>query len=214
MSDRLDVTVLYVEDDTVTRERFAAIMARQVREVRWAGDGEEGLAVFQVMRPDIVVSDIRMPKMNGLEMARAIRGLQPEARIILTTAFSDQEFLLEAIGVGINCYIMKPIDAERLAAAVAQSAEFIALRREVKAREEAQQRLITELQQALSEIKTLKGMIPICAACKSIRNDQGYWEGVEKYVMDRSEAQFSHSICPKCVEKLYPEFSSNLVPKP
>lgn len=213
MIDRLDVTVLYVEDDSVTRDRFSAIMARLVREVYGAGDGEEGLALYQKVQPDIVVSDIRMPRKNGLEMAKAIKRLQPEARIILTTAFTDQEFMLEAIAVGISGYIMKPIDAERLAAAIVQSAEVIALRREVRAREEAQQRLIDDLQLALSEIKTLKGLIPICASCKNIRNDKGYWEGVEKYVMDRSDAQFSHSICPKCMDTLYPEYANELTPE-
>ncbi|MDP2104672.1 MAG: response regulator [Desulfobulbaceae bacterium] len=213
MNEQLDVSVLYVEDDTVTRERFAAIMARQVREVRAVGDGVEGLAMYQTMHPDIVVSDIRMPKMNGLDMAREIKRLQPEARILLTTAFNDKEFLMGAIDTGICGYVMKPVDADSLAAAIAQSAEVVVLRREVKRRDEEQVKLIAELQQALAEIKTLKGMIPICASCKNIRNDQGYWEVVEKYVMERTEAQFSHGICPKCIAKLYPDFVNELVDK-
>jgi len=62
-----------------------------------------------------------------------------------------------------------------------------------------------ELEAALSEIKTLKGLIPICANCKKIRDDEGYWQQVEKYVSDRTEVQFSHSICPDCAKKLYPK---------
>jgi len=211
MRDKLDVSVLYVEDDATTRERFAAILSRQVREVRTAVDGEEGLAVYQSMHPDVVVSDIRMPRLDGLAMAKEIKRLHADARIILTTAFNDKEFLLDAIEAGVNGYIMKPIDAERLAETIAQSAEVIALRREVQARDEEQRRLISELKLALSEIKTLKGMIPICASCKNIRNDQGYWEGVEHYIMEHSDAQFSHGICPKCLKKLYPEFADTLV---
>jgi len=65
---------------------------------------------------------------------------------------------------------------------------------------------ITELTLARSEVKTLQGFLPICAACKNIRNDQGYWEQIEKYISDRSEAQFSHGICPDCIEKLYPDY--------
>ncbi len=65
--------------------------------------------------------------------------------------------------------------------------------------------LISELQKALSEIKALSGMIPICASCKKIRDDKGYWNQIESYIKDHSEAQFSHSICPDCVKKLYPE---------
>lgn len=67
---------------------------------------------------------------------------------------------------------------------------------------------ITSLKQALEEVKTLKGFVPICSSCKKIRDDQGFWQQVEKYVQERSEAQFSHSICPECFKSLYPEFAT------
>ncbi len=63
-----------------------------------------------------------------------------------------------------------------------------------------------ELQKALSEIKELSGLLPICSSCKKIRNDNGYWEQIEGYIRDHSKAEFSHSICPDCAKKLYPEF--------
>ena len=67
-----------------------------------------------------------------------------------------------------------------------------------------------KLRKTLQEIKTLRGLIPICANCKKIRNDRGYWDEVEVYVENHSEAEFSHSICPDCVSKLYPEiFNDN-----
>ena len=66
--------------------------------------------------------------------------------------------------------------------------------------------LNNELTKALSEVRKLSGMLPICASCKKIRNDKGYWEQIEVYVRDRSEAEFSHGICPECAQKLYPEF--------
>ncbi len=69
--------------------------------------------------------------------------------------------------------------------------------------------LIRELESSLSKVKLLSGFIPICASCKKIRDDKGYWNQVEEYIRDHSEAEFSHSICPKCVEKLYPEISSD-----
>ena len=71
--------------------------------------------------------------------------------------------------------------------------------------EKEREKLIGELQQALSEIKTLRGFLPICASCKKIRDDEGYWQQIEEYIQDRSDAQFSHSICPECCRKLYPE---------
>ena len=66
------------------------------------------------------------------------------------------------------------------------------------------EKLIVQLQKALSEMKTLKGIFPICASCKKIRDDKGYWNQIESYIRDRSNAQFSHGICPECVRKLYP----------
>ena len=66
--------------------------------------------------------------------------------------------------------------------------------------------MITELQSAIEHIKTLRGIIPICASCKKIRDDKGYWQQVEAYVSRHTEAQFSHGVCPDCMKKLYPEF--------
>jgi hypothetical protein len=78
------------------------------------------------------------------------------------------------------------------------------LRQESEKREEEQQERILRLQHALAEIKTLSGMIPICANCKKIRDDAGFWHQVEAYVRERSRADFSHGLCPECAAKLYP----------
>ena len=71
--------------------------------------------------------------------------------------------------------------------------------------EEEKEKLITKLQTALQEVKSLRGIIPICSKCKKVRDDEGYWQQVEKYIQDRSEAEFSHGICHQCAKKLYPE---------
>ena len=67
-----------------------------------------------------------------------------------------------------------------------------------------------QLEKAVNEVKTLSGMLPICASCKKVRDDKGYWKQVEDYIKDRSEAEFSHSICPECVGKLYPDIDIDL----
>jgi uncharacterized PurR-regulated membrane protein YhhQ (DUF165 family) len=72
--------------------------------------------------------------------------------------------------------------------------------------EKERDRVIKELQKALSEVKTLRGFIPICASCKNIRDDKGYWKKIEEYIQSHSDAEFSHSICPDCAKKLYPDF--------
>jgi PAS domain S-box-containing protein len=83
------------------------------------------------------------------------------------------------------------------------------LREEVAQRIRVQterEKLITELQDAMANIKTLKGLIPICASCKKVRNDEGFWQQVEVYVRDRTEADFSHGLCPDCAKKFYPDY--------
>ncbi len=75
-----------------------------------------------------------------------------------------------------------------------------------KKAEEDREKLIVEIREALSKIKTLSGLLPICSSCKKIRNDRGYWEHIEIYIRDHSEADFTHGICPECAEKLYPEY--------
>jgi PAS domain S-box-containing protein len=79
---------------------------------------------------------------------------------------------------------------------------------EKKLADEERERLISELQNALAEVKTLTGLIPICANCKKIRDDKGFWTQVESYVQQRSEARFSHGICPDCLKVLYPHYCS------
>jgi hypothetical protein len=78
---------------------------------------------------------------------------------------------------------------------------------EERHKKEEELRLINQnLQDALDQIKTLSGLLPICSSCKKIRNDTGYWEQIEVYIRDRSEAEFSHSLCPDCAKKLYPGY--------
>jgi len=87
---------------------------------------------------------------------------------------------------------------------------LVGIGRDITARkhvEEDRDRLITELQNALADVKLLSGLVPICAKCKKIRDDQGYWTQIESYIQDRSDAKFSHSICPDCAAKLYPDYN-------
>ncbi len=89
-----------------------------------------------------------------------------------------------------------------IAIAIARFADMVELRRinaELQARN-------AELQEALVKVKTLSGLLPICASCKKIRDDQGYWQQVEVYIQDHSKAEFSHGLCPDCAKKLYPGF--------
>jgi hypothetical protein len=85
---------------------------------------------------------------------------------------------------------------------------YLKLQAEIEERrkaEEEKEKIITQLKEALARVKTLSGLLPICASCKKIRDDDGYWHQVEEYIINHSEADFSHGICPECMQKLYPE---------
>jgi YesN/AraC family two-component response regulator len=203
---KMDLSLLYVEDEPVTRSTIAAMLERQLRTVYQAGDGRAGLEAFKAHRPEVVITDIRMPVMGGLDMAREIKALVPRTHIIVTTAHNDTEFFLDAIDIGIDQYVLKPVDRDRLFAAIRKSQEILGLERTIKFKDAEQKRLIKELQQALASIKTLSGLIPICASCKKIRDDQGYWNQLEAYISEHSSAEFSHGICPECAVKIYPNY--------
>ena len=87
--------------------------------------------------------------------------------------------------------------------------EISSLMNELIATKRDLQQKTMELQDALSQVKLLSGYLPICASCKKIRDDKGYWQAVESYIDSHSEAKFSHGICPECIQKLYPEFSDD-----
>ena len=125
MQDKLELTILYVEDEPDLRERIRIVLEMNFEKVCVAANGSEGLDLFLHERPDIVISDIKMPIMDGLEMTRHIRDNAPEIPIILTTAFTETSYLLQAIELGINSYVRKPLDCRLLVEAITQSAKPI-----------------------------------------------------------------------------------------
>lgn len=202
----MELSVLYVEDDAAAREEIAVFLKRRVAGLVTASNGEEGLALFRRDRPDLVVTDIQMPVMNGLTMARAMREEYRGIPIIVTTAHSDIANMLEAIDIGVDQYVMKPVDSGKLAAAVEKCAEIIEYRRAHKRFLAEREQLIADLRKALAEIKTLQGILPICSFCKKIRDDKEVWTQLENYISEHTDAQFSHSFCPDCARKMYPKY--------
>lgn len=131
-----DMAVLYVEDDDIAREIFADMLARIVGRLHVAGNGETGLAAFREFTPDIVISDIQMPHMNGLEMAAAIKQLSPRTPVIITTAFNDNALLLKAIAAGIDKFLLKPVDKLALDDALIQCARPLNMEKRLRESEE------------------------------------------------------------------------------
>jgi len=108
------LNLLYVEDEEAIREPFRMMIERYFKNVYVGKNGEEGLELFKNNSIDIVISDIKMPKMTGLEMAKEIKNINPDTPIIFTTAFGDREYLKEAIDLGVDGYIIKPVDRNKL----------------------------------------------------------------------------------------------------
>lgn len=113
-----EITVLYVEDEATTREQVARVLRTRGYNLIIATDGQQGLEAYLQHHPDMVLTDIMMPNMGGLEMARKIRAIMPESQIVCMTAFSEAEFMIEAIDIGINQFVLKPVDFSKLLAAL------------------------------------------------------------------------------------------------
>ncbi|HTY99534.1 MAG TPA: response regulator, partial [Rhodocyclaceae bacterium] len=113
-----NLSLLYVEDDEDIRGQLAKFLARRVKRLDVAKDGREGLAAFQAGRHDVVVTDIKMPGMDGLEMASRIRTDFRDVPIIVITAFSERDYLMRSIELGIDRYVTKPIDPDALVEAI------------------------------------------------------------------------------------------------
>ena len=155
---------------------------------------------------DLILMDVLMPELDGVEACRQIKSRPHlcDIPIIMVTAKSDHSNLQAAFAAGAIDYITKPVNSIELLAR-ASSALALKMERDCrKAREEELRRSNEELQRALRDVKVLRGLIPICASCKKIRNDGGFWQQLEEYIGEHSEAEFSHGICQPCVKKLYP----------
>jgi PleD family two-component response regulator len=155
---------------------------------------------------DLILMDVLMPEQDGVETCRQIKRCAhlEDIPVIMVTAKSDLGNLQEAFAAGAMDFISKPVNGIELLARVSSA---LLLKQEMdrrKNRELELRRSNEDLQQALKEVKVLRGLIPICASCKKIRNDGGFWQQIEEYLAEHSEAEFSHGLCQPCIKKLYP----------
>lgn len=200
-----EVRVLIVEDDSLVSEMIQGLL----EDIRYtvagkAADGQRAIEMVQSLRPDVVLMDIEMPHVNGIEATRRIFECCPTPVVVLT-AYETPELLKEASEAGVGAYLVKPPNMRQVERAIviamARFEDMMKLNHlnaELQARNE-------ELQNVLAQVKLLSGLLPICSSCKKIRDDQGYWQQVEVYISSHSEADFSHGLCPDCMQKLYPD---------
>ena len=204
MNEEKEIKVVIVEDDYLVSDIIKFTLDSLDSNyciVGKAFNGEEGVKLVCDLKPDIAIMDIRMPLMNGIEATRIIQEKCPTPIIILTS-YEDYDLLKQASDAGASAYLIKPLKKDLIERSI-----IIALARHKDIME--MRRLNKELEEALEEVKTLKGIIPICCYCKKIRDDDGYWENVADYISKHSEAEFSHGICPDCMEKHYGDMLNN-----
>lgn len=188
--------VLIAEDDAVSRRILEKLLLKWGYEVVTTSDGKKAWEVLQEDgAPHLAVLDVMMPDLDGLEICRRVRKLHrtiPPYIILLTARHGAQE-IVNGIEAGADDYLTKPYDHDELRVRVQVGARIVELQIKLAAR-------VSELEVALEHVKQLQGILPICSYCKKIRDDQDYWQTVESYVSARSEAEFSHGICPACYE--------------
>jgi phosphoserine phosphatase RsbU/P len=186
--------ILVAEDQSVSRHILAANLRKWGYDVTAVEDGTQAWEVLQAEgAPQLVILDWLMPGIDGIEICSQIRKC-PRTRpiyLILLTARRGQEDKIQGLQAGADDYITKPFDREELRARVQVGIRVLELQGALAQR-------VRELEEALSRVKTLQGLLPICSYCKKIRDDRNYWQQVEGYISDHSEAQFSHGICPEC----------------
>ena len=191
MDDR-PLRVLLIEDNPADA-RMIREMLKGLRdgvlELETADTLSTGLVRLADGERDVVLLDLSLPDSQGFDTFLKLREKAGSVPVVLLTGLDDEALAIRAVHEGAQDYLIKgQVDGHLLSRALRYAIE--------------RNKLIRELQDALASVKTLSGMIPICAWCRKIRDDKGYWDQVEAYIESRSNATFTHGICPECAAKV------------
>lgn len=163
-----------------------------------ASTASKAIQYAREYQPDVILMDILLEgEHDGIEAAEVIRE-ETEIPVIFLTSTTGEAFLQRARITEPFGYLLKPFEDQLLRANIEMALYKSRMERE-------RRKLIRELKQSLERIRELKSLIPICSSCKKIRNDQGYWEQLEAYLRTHYDVDFSHSMCPQCLKRYYPE---------
>ncbi|MFQ5627515.1 MAG: PleD family two-component system response regulator [bacterium] len=189
--------ILVAEDDAVSRRLLEAILQGWKFETVAVSNGNDAWKLMQNKNaPKLAILDWMMPGMNGTQICQKARqnAKLSSIYIILLTARYSNEDIVSGLKAGADDYVVKPFNREELHARLQVGMRILRLQDDLAFR-------VNELEEALSRVKQLQGLLPICSYCKKIRDDKNYWFQVEAYISQYTDAQFSHSICPDCYER-------------
>ncbi len=200
------VRVLIAEDDFLVSEMIRGVLDELGYEsAGTARDGRKAVEMTETLRPDVVIMDIKMPEMDGVQATQAIQERCPTPVVVLT-AYDEPELLQKTSAAGVGAYLVKPPRAADLARAIEIARARFQDMLELRDLNDALEARNRDLREALANVKTLRGLLPICSSCKKIRDDAGYWRQVEEYFSEHSEVDFSHGLCPDCLKRLFPQY--------
>jgi sigma-B regulation protein RsbU (phosphoserine phosphatase) len=186
--------ILIADDDRISTTMLSGSLERWGFEVVAAQDGRAAWDhIIGDRAPALAIVDWMMPGLDGLELCRKVRqaSFSTPIYLILLTSRTGRQDIVAGLEAGADDYLTKPFDPDELRARIRVGQRTLAL---------------------IANIKRLTGLLPICSYCKRIRCDDNYWEQVENYISEHSDAQFSHGICPTCYVKVSAEFEETVVP--
>lgn len=189
--------VLVADDEAVSRTVVGAMLTKAGYVVRFAPDGDQAWAQLEgEVPPAIALLDWEMPGLAGPEVVARLRARESRTPtyVILLTSRDSYADIVTGLRAGADDYLTKPANEGELVARVNVGARVVGLQSALAER-------VRSLEEALANVKALQTLLPMCAYCKSIRNDQNYWEKVETYFHAHSGVSFSHSYCPTCYER-------------
>ena len=190
------MTVLVADDLESNRRLIRASIKSEPYDLVEVTNGRDALEfLLNATGPVVGLIDWEMPEFDGLTVCKRAREREnpPPLFLILITIRDSREDVLAGLQQGANDYITKPFDYAELLARVKIAAQIVNLQQTLTDQAE-------QLRDALTEIKVLTGLLPICSYCAKIRDDKNNWEKLELYVARHSEASFSHGICPECYQ--------------
>ena len=194
-------SILLVEDNPgdarLVKEMLREIEDRFTCSLTHVTSLAEAIAFLDQNAPDIIFLDLSLPDASGLRSAGRIIDAYHQLPVVILTGLDDESIGLEAVHRGAQDYLVKgQLDSRLFTRVMLYSIER-------KQAELEKEKLITELQDLFTQVKTLRGLLPMCAWCKRIRDDQGDWVGLESYIQQHSNADVTHGICPECASKRF-----------